>query len=198
MALHTLGTNATTSLPCLAGWQASPPITGGSPSPADVAAINASIVDDGNFGITLQGLSFGVQSVLTTGTTHGTTSLTSVAASGGSPPITQIQVGDVVLGIGVAPGTFVSVVAGGGATLTLSQATTSNTSGVRLAFVRLSGGAVGPEDTGGIVPMGLLYVPSRGILRVQPADVVAIDNTGWPILVSAQSIAYAGSQWTFT
>lgn len=46
--------------------------------------------------------------------------------------------------------------------------------------------------------MGLLYVPNRGILQVLAGDVVAIDNNGWPILVSADSIAYGSSLWTVT
>lgn len=35
----------------------------------------------------------------------------------------------------------------------------------------------------------LLYVPNRGILKVLPGDYVAVDSQGWPILVSANSIA---------
>lgn len=42
---------------------------------------------------------------------------------------------------------------------------------------------------------GLLYVPNRGILQVLPGDIVAIDNNGWPILVSADSVAYGSSLW---
>jgi hypothetical protein len=40
----------------------------------------------------------------------------------------------------------------------------------------------------------LLYVPNRGILKVLPGDYVAVDSQGWPILVSANSIANAA--WT--
>ena len=40
-----------------------------------------------------------------------------------------------------------------------------------------------------------LVVPGRGILKVLNGDIVAIDNTGWPILVSGAAIGYAGSQW---
>jgi hypothetical protein len=40
----------------------------------------------------------------------------------------------------------------------------------------------------------LLYVPSRGILKVLPGDWVAVDSQGWPILVSANSIA--NGPWT--
>ncbi len=41
---------------------------------------------------------------------------------------------------------------------------------------------------------GLLYVPNRGVLKVLPGDYVGVDANGWPILVSANSIA--GSGWT--
>ena|SRR5271170_5193491 len=41
---------------------------------------------------------------------------------------------------------------------------------------------------------GRLYVPNRGVLAVFPGDYVAYDANGWPILVSAFSIATGG--WT--
>jgi hypothetical protein len=40
----------------------------------------------------------------------------------------------------------------------------------------------------------LLYVPNRGILQVKPGDWVAVDSQGWPILVSANSVA--NGPWT--
>jgi hypothetical protein len=44
-------------------------------------------------------------------------------------------------------------------------------------------------------PTGILVLPNRGYeLRVLPGDVVAVDSSGWPILISANSIA-AGA-WT--
>lgn len=43
---------------------------------------------------------------------------------------------------------------------------------------------------------GLLYVPNRGILKMRAGDVVAVDSTGWPILVSKYAIA--NGPWTFT
>ncbi len=43
---------------------------------------------------------------------------------------------------------------------------------------------------------GLLHVPNRGVLKVLPGDYVAIDNEGWPILVSAYSIA--NGHWVVT
>ena len=42
----------------------------------------------------------------------------------------------------------------------------------------------------------LLHVPNRGILKVLVGDYVGIDASGWPILVSANSIAHAA--WTHT
>ena len=41
---------------------------------------------------------------------------------------------------------------------------------------------------------GLLYVPRRGVLQVLPGDYVGYDAQGWPILVSAYSIA--GTGWS--
>jgi hypothetical protein len=42
----------------------------------------------------------------------------------------------------------------------------------------------------------LLYVPNRGVLKVLPGDYIGVDSQGWPILVSANSIANAA--WTHT
>ena len=44
--------------------------------------------------------------------------------------------------------------------------------------------------------MDMLYVPNRGVLKVLPGDYVGVDANGWPILVSAYSIATGG--WTHT
>ena len=41
---------------------------------------------------------------------------------------------------------------------------------------------------------GLLYIPNRGVLKVFPGDWVGVDSQGWPVLVSANSIANAA--WT--
>ena len=41
---------------------------------------------------------------------------------------------------------------------------------------------------------GKLYVPNRGILTILPGDYVGVDSAGFPILVSAYSIAHAA--WT--
>jgi hypothetical protein len=41
---------------------------------------------------------------------------------------------------------------------------------------------------------GTLYIPNRGFLKVLTGDYVGVDSQGWPILVSANSIAHAA--WT--
>lgn len=41
---------------------------------------------------------------------------------------------------------------------------------------------------------GMLSIPNRGVLKVLPGDYVGVDSAGWPILVSAYSIAHAA--WT--
>jgi hypothetical protein len=44
---------------------------------------------------------------------------------------------------------------------------------------------------------GVLVIPNRFAgLRMLPGDVLAVDQNGWPILVSAYSIATGG--WTLT
>lgn len=42
---------------------------------------------------------------------------------------------------------------------------------------------------------GFLHIPGRGNLQVFPGDVVAVDDYGWPILISKNSIAN-GHDWT--
>lgn len=41
---------------------------------------------------------------------------------------------------------------------------------------------------------GRLYIPNRGSILILPGDYVGVDNVGWPILVSANSIA--NGAWT--
>ena len=53
-----------------------------------------------------------------------------------------------------------------------------------------------PIYPGGLTQRGLLYVPNRGILKLYPGDWVGVDSFGWPILVSADSIAYGSTSWT--
>jgi hypothetical protein len=180
MALKTLGTTSTTILNALPAWSQVL-------SAADVAAISQSITEDTAFAAILSGLGFGADGVLTTGSTHTNATLDTLVATGGAG-LASIMVGDLVLGAGIPPGTYVQAVSG--TTVTLTQAATASAS-IRAAFIR-----PGPETINGMSGNGSqLYVPNRGILKVLPGDIVAIDNTGWPILVSGAAIGYAGSQW---
>jgi hypothetical protein len=43
---------------------------------------------------------------------------------------------------------------------------------------------------------GILYVPNRGFLSMLPGDYVAVDSTGWPILLS--SLAATTGPWTLS
>jgi hypothetical protein len=56
--------------------------------------------------------------------------------------------------------------------------------------------APGAIPMGGYSRAGQLYVPNRGWLKVMPGDLIGVDANGWPILVSARSIATGG--WTKT
>lgn len=49
-------------------------------------------------------------------------------------------------------------------------------------------------QSGGFNKEGLLYIPSRGVLKVLPGDWVGVDSRGWPILLSADTIA--NGAWT--
>jgi hypothetical protein len=51
-----------------------------------------------------------------------------------------------------------------------------------------------PIWPGAFAKNGLLYYPNRGVLKVLPGDYVGVDANGWPVLVSAHSIATGG--WT--
>ncbi len=183
MALRTLGTNATTSLQCLPAWSAVV-------SQSDVASIAQSIIGDGLLA-TIAGISpGGVQAALTTGSTHTNTTLDTLVAISGAP-LSQIAVGDLVIGVGIVPGTYVARLISS-TSVQLSLAATASAS-VRVIFVR--GMKVRPHIS--LVDQKLM-IPGRGYVKVLPGDIVAVDNTGWPILISGASIGYAGSLWTLT
>lgn len=183
MALHTIGTNGTGTLNCLAGWVAGI-------AAADIAAIAKSIKDDRQFAAILGGYSAGPTAVIGTGSTHTSATLDTLAGVTGAP-LTQIQVGDLVLGIGITPGTFVVAKATNSLSVTLSQAATATAAGVKVAFCRLAN----PPLRG--IENGLLTIPNRGVLKLLPGDVAAIDAMGFPYLIPGNAISYAGSSWTF-
>jgi hypothetical protein len=194
MALHTLVTAASATLAAVTYGQPSPAggsVGTGQLSPADLAAISHAIVGDAFTATPTNMQAGGPRGILATGTTHSNTTLdTLVAVAGG--PLAAIKVGMLVLGVGIVPGTYVASVTSGTAVV-LSQAATAGAAGVNIIFIPL-GSAIGDS----LNFNGQLVIPGRGILMVRSGDVVAVDNTGWPMLVSGASIGYAGSLWTFT
>lgn len=57
-------------------------------------------------------------------------------------------------------------------------------------------GNLHPIAPGAFTAEGQLFIPNRGWLKMLPGDYVAVDATGWPILVSAR--AAAGASYTHT
>jgi hypothetical protein len=54
-------------------------------------------------------------------------------------------------------------------------------------------GLTGPQPPLGLPfsRAGVLIIPERGTLKLFPGDYVAVDGTGWPILLSARAAASA-------
>lgn len=182
MALQTLGTTTTTILRALPAWSASL-------SQADIASIGQTISGDRQFASIISGYGPGATAVLATGSTHSNTTLDTLVGISGAP-LTQIAVGDLVIGAGIPPATYVQALVSS-TSVTLSAAATASAS-IRVVFRRRMGQPlVSLAD-------GELHVPGRGVLKILPGDIIAIDNLGWPILVSAASINYAGSQFVLT
>jgi hypothetical protein len=192
VAIHTFGTTSSSALKAVKYGPSSPPGAAagtGQLLPADLVAIALSIIGDAQVGAVAPLGMPGPRGVVATGSTHSNTTLdTLVAVAGGA--LASIMVGMLVLGVGIPAGTFVSVVTSGTAVV-LSQAATATATGVKLIFANPNIGSAFSFN-------GHLYVPGRGTLNVLPGDVVAVDNTGWPILVSANSVGYTGGLWTFT
>lgn len=152
-------------------------------SASDLAAIANAITDDNFFATS------NPNGILATGSTHSSTTLDTLVSTGGGP-LSAIQVGMLVLGVGIPPGTFVTGFNNTGKTsVGLSQAASATASGVRIGFVPAQ------QQNNWLSANGQLIVPRRGILKVFPGDYVFLDNTGWPILLSAATIGYAGTQW---
>jgi hypothetical protein len=182
MALRTLGTTSTTVLRCLPAWSAVL-------LPADVAAVGDAIIDDRMIAAILGGYGPGATAVIGTSATHTNTTLdTLVRVSGG--PLASIMVGDLVLGVGIPLGTFI-VAKASQVSVTLSAAATT-TAATNVIFARPTSD---PEIE---LATQILTIPNRGRLNVLPGDIVAVDASGWPILVSAAAIGYAGTNWTLT
>ena len=136
----------------------------------------------------------GPQGVLFTANTHANTTLDTFGANTGGA-LATVQPGQLVYGVGIVPGTFVAArtpATGTPTSITLSQAATSTTVGVRVMISP-------PRPHSALDPAGqsLVLPQGRGAIRLYPGDYVGISNTGWPILLPASEIAYLGSLWSF-
>ncbi len=152
-------------------------------APADLAGIAAAITDDNFFATS------NPNGILATGTTHSNETLDTLVSTGGGP-LSAIQTGFLVLGVGIVPGTFVTGFNNAGKTsVGLSQNASAGASGVRIAFIPPN------QQNMKLSANGQLLIPNRGLLKVLPGDYVFIDNTGWPILLSGATAGYAGTQW---
>ncbi len=178
MATQTLVTGSGLTLTALAFGGGNPLTSSDSGySEADIATIAQLILGDGNAAV----------GVVPTGTT-----VTASAAIGTISSMTGVRAGMWIFGAGIPAGTTIASVNVGGSSLVMSKAITgSGAGGTKLLIVPR-------QPTNGFSKLGSLYVPGRGILKVNPGDVVAVDASGWPILVSAEAIAFANSSWTLT
>jgi hypothetical protein len=199
MALHSLGTNSTSSLQAIQWFPSQVPSPAGTNqiSYQDIAAISESISGPGLIAAVAGGNppNSAASGILFTASTHSNTTLDTFAANTGGA-LSTIQVGALVLGVGIPAGNFVAArtpATGTPTSITLSQAATASAAGVRIVVSPLAPrSALDPGFQSLHLPQG------RGVIKLFPGDYIAISNTGWPIIIPANEIAYAGSLWTFT
>lgn len=66
-----------------------------------------------------------------------------------------------------------------------------------LALILNQSNPAHPVVPGAFVKSGQLFLPNgRGVINMQPGDVIGVDHNGWPIVVSAESIADGSSSWS--
>jgi hypothetical protein len=194
MALHTLGTAATTSLTAVQWW---PAVVAGAAgtnqiSLADVAAMSESVSSPELIAAIIT--TTGPNGILFTASTHANTTLDTLAANTGGA-LATIQPGSLILGVGIPAGTFVvarTPATGLPTSLTLSQAATTTALGVRIIVA-----PPGPRSALDPAGQSLILPQGRGRVRLFPGDYIAISNTGWPIVLSSAEISYTGSLWSF-
>ena len=133
----------------------------------------------------------GPKGILATGSTH-TEHGARYSLRSCRRPLAAIKVGMLVLGVGIPAG-HIHRQRHIGNRCRAKPSSDGDRGQRKLIFVPL--GAATENDANF---NGQLVIPKRGILKVLPGDVIAVDNTGWPILVSAAAIGYAGALWTFT
>lgn len=179
---------STTSLGTLVGVTASAGL-----AIADVAAISALIADDqkivSSTALGASGTSLFGGVVLNGITTTTLSTITNVSiAQPSTATIAALTAGTPIFGFGIAPNTF--VLSATGTTITMNQAPTSGQNTGYFTAVRNFMGT--PFDG------RFLVIPNRGVLKVLPGDVAAVDQSGWPILLSKNAINFLGTPWSVT
>ena len=113
MALHSFGTTSASALSAVKYGPSSPvgvsPAPTGQLLPADLAAIAVAIVSDTQSGASLPLDIPGPRGVLTTGTTTTSSAVIGSLVSTGGGPLATIRAGMLALGVGIIPGTFVTI-----------------------------------------------------------------------------------------
>lgn len=202
MALHTLGTTTTTALTALQWW---PAVVATSNYAAkqlglgDLQNFNDSILSTSLSGALLN--QTGPSGILFTTTTAGTVTLGTLASVSG-PPLSAIQVGASIVGVGIPAGTYVQAktpATGTPTSLTLSQAATTSLATQHMIAVNPTMLTFGNAKDGGLDPAtGRVWLPdNRGYIQLNPGDYVAVDNTGSVIVIPLNTVGYAQSLWSF-
>lgn len=185
MALHTLGTSTTTAIQTAL-------VVSEALLDQDIGALNMQVAPDL---YTAQPATVpdspGVAGIVITGNTTAASPTVAAVALIAGAPLTAIQPGMQILAQNLPPGT--SVVSYAANVLILSANYPSLVTGAYFLIVPAGGTARGTFSRN-----GELIIPNRGLLKMRRGDVVAVDNTGWPILVSGASANFQSSNWVFT
>lgn len=68
---------------------------------------------------------------------------------------------------------------------------------IAAAIVRQEAGFRTSIVPGSFSPSGRLFLPGgRGVIQLKPGDYIGVDHNGWPIVVTAESIADGSSSWS--
>ncbi len=191
MATHLLTMQITNNLTGIPAVQVSASL-----SAADVATMDQLIADDqaivnmnlGPGGTTIQaGIIFTAD--ITTTSLSGLTNVT--ISTPATATIASIRPGQWIYGPNIPTGQQVLSASG----TTIHMTGTDTPTAVATANTYF---VTGRRLAGSFSTNGELFIPNRGVLKIFPGDYVAVDNSGWPILLSAESIAFPKSSWTFT
>jgi hypothetical protein len=203
MALHTMGTNATSSLVAL---QWFPGLTTTSSAAAktlalsDVQNFNDQILSTALIGAFLN--QTGAAGIVMTATTTSNTALATLASVAG-PPLSAVQPGDIIIGGDIPAGTYIvarNPTTGTPTGLTMSANASNSAAGQHFVIVKGAMATYGNAFQAGLDPAtGRVKLPdNRGYIQLNPGDYIAVDNTGAVIVVPVNSVSYTGTVWTFT